>query len=157
VQTAVVHRSALLAERLRELRRTADHLLTPDSLGDLDEAIARLEDARCNVAVLGEFKRGQSTLVNALIEHARLPTDVLQATAVITVVRHGDGERIIVTARTASPTSDRSPSCVPWSPRQARSASGQRSWLSSPTTSEIAAKGARAATSHAPARASRAP
>ena len=46
--------------------------------------------------MLGEFKRGKSTLVNALIEHAVLPTDVLPLTAAITVVRHGPRPRLVV-------------------------------------------------------------
>jgi small GTP-binding protein len=81
---------------LLELEALADGLLAPDSLADLDDAVARLADARCNVAVLGEFKRGKSTLVNALVEHALLPTGVLPLTAAITVLRHGARPRLVV-------------------------------------------------------------
>ena len=85
--TAAVAPTAGVRERLVELRALAHELLPRDSLADLDDAIARLDGVRCNVAMLGEFKRGKSTLVNALIEHAVLPTDVLPLTAAITVVR----------------------------------------------------------------------
>jgi small GTP-binding protein len=88
--------TAGVREWLAELRTVADELLPPDSLADLDDAVARLDGARCNVAVLGEFKRGKSTLVNALIEHAVLPTDVLPLTSAITVVRHGPRPRLVV-------------------------------------------------------------
>jgi small GTP-binding protein len=93
---ASVRPTVAVRESLVELRALANELLPPDSLADLDDAIARLDDVRCNVAVLGEFKRGKSTLVNALVEHALLPTGVLPVTAAITVVRHGTRPRLVV-------------------------------------------------------------
>jgi GTP-binding protein EngB required for normal cell division len=42
-----------------------------------------------NLAVMGEFKRGKSTLINALIGANVLPTAVVPLTSVVTVVRHG--------------------------------------------------------------------
>ena len=44
---------------------------------------------RFYVACLGQFKRGKSTLLNALIGTAVLPTGVVPVTSVVTVVRHG--------------------------------------------------------------------
>jgi GTP-binding protein EngB required for normal cell division len=49
----------------------------------------RLERRRFNVAVLGEFKRGKSTLVNALLGADVLPAGVLPLTAVVTEVAYG--------------------------------------------------------------------
>ncbi len=94
--TVAVAPSAGVREYLVELRALATELLSPDSLGDLDDAIARLDDIRCNVVVLGEFKRGKSSLVNALVEHAVLPTDVLPLTSAITVVCYGARPRLVV-------------------------------------------------------------
>jgi small GTP-binding protein len=94
--TAAVTPTTGVRECLVELRALAGELLPPDALADLDDAIARIDDVRCNVVVLGEFKRGKSTLVNALIEHAVLPTDVLPLTSAITVVRHGPRPRLVV-------------------------------------------------------------
>lgn len=42
------------------------------------------------VSVVGEFKRGKSTLINALIGEEVVPTGVLPVTAVATELRHGD-------------------------------------------------------------------
>jgi GTP-binding protein EngB required for normal cell division len=56
------------------------------------EALAlaeRVSESRFYVAVLGQFKRGKSTLINALLEDSVLPTGVVPVTAVVTVVRHG--------------------------------------------------------------------
>jgi Dynamin family len=49
----------------------------------------RLARRRFNVSVLGEFKRGKSTLVNALLGLDLMPTGVLPLTAVATEVVYG--------------------------------------------------------------------
>jgi GTP-binding protein EngB required for normal cell division len=51
---------------------------------------ARLDAARLRVLVAGEAKRGKSTLINALLGRAVLPTGVTPLTAVATTVRYGD-------------------------------------------------------------------
>ena len=53
----------------------------------------RLEAARLRVLVVGEAKRGKSTLVNALLGRDVLPSGVTPLTAVATTVRYGDDER----------------------------------------------------------------
>jgi GTPase Era involved in 16S rRNA processing len=49
----------------------------------------RLGEGRFYVACLGQFKRGKSTLLNALIGEPVLPTGVAPVTSVITVLRYG--------------------------------------------------------------------
>jgi len=56
----------------------------------------RLDAARLRVLVAGEAKRGKSTLINALLGRAVLPTGVTPLTAVATTVRHGDDHRVQV-------------------------------------------------------------
>ena len=53
----------------------------------------RLDAARLRVLVVGEAKRGKSTLVNALLGRSVLPSGVIPLTAVATTVRYGDDER----------------------------------------------------------------
>ncbi|MBP8951856.1 MAG: dynamin family protein [Armatimonadetes bacterium] len=43
-----------------------------------------------NLVVFGEFKRGKSTMINALIGHDILPSAVVPLTSIITVVRYGN-------------------------------------------------------------------
>jgi hypothetical protein len=50
---------------------------------------ARLAEERLRVAVLGQFKRGKSTFLNALLGQAVLPTGVLPLTAVPAFLRNG--------------------------------------------------------------------
>ncbi len=50
----------------------------------------RVAEGRFYVACIGQFKRGKSTLLNALIGHSVLPTAVVPVTAVPTIIRHGE-------------------------------------------------------------------
>src|ERR1700678_1408830 len=52
----------------------------------------RLDEARLRVLVVGEAKRGKSTLINALLGRPVLPTGVTPLTAVTTTVRYGDDQ-----------------------------------------------------------------
>jgi small GTP-binding protein len=56
----------------------------------------RLVEGRFHVSVLGEFKRGKSTLVNALLGEEVLPTGVLPLTAVATEVSFGERGAVVV-------------------------------------------------------------
>ena len=57
----------------------------------------RLRATRLRVLVVGEAKRGKSTLVNALLGREVLPVGVTPLTAVATTVTHGTDERLDVT------------------------------------------------------------
>ncbi len=50
----------------------------------------RLGQGRLHVAVLGEFKRGKSSFLNALVGQGVLPTGVVPVTTVITQLVHGE-------------------------------------------------------------------
>ncbi|MGP0026653.1 MAG: dynamin family protein [Streptosporangiaceae bacterium] len=56
----------------------------------------RLDAARLRVLVVGEAKRGKSTLINALLGRDVLPSGVTPLTAVATTVRFSDDSRIEV-------------------------------------------------------------
>ncbi|HVV51380.1 MAG TPA: dynamin family protein [Polyangia bacterium] len=58
----------------------------------------RLAEGRFYVVCLGQFKRGKSTLLNALVGAAILPAGVAPVTSVVTVIRYG--ERIAARVRT---------------------------------------------------------
>lgn len=55
-------------------------------LAKLDEALTRTEEGRLRVAMLGQFKRGKSTLLNALLGVPLLPTGITPVTAIPTYV-----------------------------------------------------------------------
>ncbi|MEQ1572466.1 MAG: dynamin family protein, partial [Myxococcota bacterium] len=61
----------------------------PELAAEADELRRRIEARRFTLAVVGEFKRGKSTLVNALLGAAVLPADVLPASAALNRVTFG--------------------------------------------------------------------
>jgi GTPase SAR1 family protein len=75
-----------LLDRLAILAREAGATWIADQAGALAE---RLGEGRFYVVCVGQFKRGKSTLLNALIGVPVLPTGVAPITTAVTVVRHG--------------------------------------------------------------------
>ena len=57
---------------------------------DARSAAERIAEGRFYVACVGQFKRGKSTLLNALIGEPILPSGVVPVTSVPTIVRFGE-------------------------------------------------------------------
>jgi len=81
---------------LDELLSLADGLLPQTPLRHLAAARARVAEDRFNLVVLGEFKRGKSTLINSLLGRNVLPTGVVPLTSVVTTIASGDDDRLRV-------------------------------------------------------------
>lgn len=79
-------------EALRQLVDVA----RPEDVPMLTELLRRLEDDRLRILVVGEAKRGKSTLVNALLDTTIMPTGVVPVTALATTVVYGPAERVEV-------------------------------------------------------------
>lgn len=60
------------------------------------ELVVKLAEDRFTLAVLGQFKRGKSSLMNAIIGRELLPTGVLPLTSAITVLKYGPSERLVI-------------------------------------------------------------
>ena len=60
------------------------------------ELIRRLAEKRFYLVVLGQFKRGKSTFINALLDLEILPTGALPVTSVITLIEYGPKRQISV-------------------------------------------------------------
>ena len=74
---------------LDELLSLAEGLLAETPRRHLAAARTRVAEDRFNLVVLGEFKRGKSTLINALLERNVLPTGVVPLTSVVTTIAAG--------------------------------------------------------------------
>jgi len=85
-----------IIERIGVLADIAGNALGAGTRRHLREGEKRLREARFNLVVLGEFKRGKSTLINALLGVDVLPTGVVPLTSAVTVVRSGVRSRLIV-------------------------------------------------------------
>jgi GTP-binding protein EngB required for normal cell division len=71
------------------LAHLADELGAPELAAEGRRLAERLAEGRFYVVCLGQFKRGKSTLLNALVGQSVLPTGVIPVTSVVTVIRHG--------------------------------------------------------------------
>ena len=80
------------ADKLRSfLKQVAPTLETygkKSIVSEIDKAITTTEDA-ATVLFCGEFKRGKSSLVNAIIGTELCPTDIGFATSVVTTIKYG--------------------------------------------------------------------
>jgi GTP-binding protein EngB required for normal cell division len=80
----------MAAARLARLGEIAGELGADDLASDAHTEQRRLEEARIFVACVGQFKRGKSTLINALVGQSVLPVGVVPVTSVVTILRHAD-------------------------------------------------------------------
>lgn len=78
------------ATRLSRLATLAEELGAEPVADEARELSARVAEGRFYVACVGQFKRGKSTLINALIGEPVLPTGFIPVTAVPTVIRFGE-------------------------------------------------------------------
>jgi predicted GTPase len=81
--------AAAATQELRAISRAAGRLGVPEIAQRCDELVERAEQEVFRVAVVGEFKRGKSTLINALLGQEVLPSDVLPCSATLNRVVYG--------------------------------------------------------------------
>jgi predicted GTPase len=78
------------AARLMRLADLAQELGSEPVAEEARELAVRIAEGRIYVACVGQFKRGKSTLLNALVGHEVVPTGFVPVTAVPTVIRFGE-------------------------------------------------------------------
>ncbi len=91
---------------LQELLKLSEEISLVNTAESVRETLEKAKDEHFEVAIVGEFKRGKSTLINALLGQEVLPADVLPATATLNRVtyseepyvqveyKNGDSERV---------------------------------------------------------------
>lgn len=62
----------------------------------LGEITEKLKLEQFNLVVMGQFKRGKSTFINALIGARILPTSIIPLTSIVTILRYGRESKAIV-------------------------------------------------------------
>ncbi len=92
-QTPSAERAPVLKDSgLGALLRIAVEGGADDIAVEVQKLADRVEQGRFYVACVGQFKRGKSTLVNALVEKPVLPTGVAPVTSAVTILRYGLNE-----------------------------------------------------------------
>jgi GTP-binding protein EngB required for normal cell division len=80
-------------DRLKQSLLSAVDLLKPlvreESGRSLAEVGNKLREEVFNLVILGQFKRGKSTFINALLGEELLPTAIVPLTSVVTIIHYG--------------------------------------------------------------------
>ena len=91
-----------LADMLRAVMHVARRYNDAEREREARALLTRLAAGRFRLAVLGQFSRGKTTLMNALLGGAYLPMGALSMTSVITTVRYGSRPRALIRSHAAS-------------------------------------------------------
>jgi GTPase SAR1 family protein len=92
-----------IAETLEAVAKAYSQLDAAPRAEQLRKLRTALESDTFKVLIIGEFKRGKSTLINAMLGQKVLPAKVAPCTAVITRVRYGERRRAMLHHRDGSP------------------------------------------------------
>ena len=74
----------------------------PQILQEVESLLSDIHRDFYTVVVLGEFKRGKSTFVNAILGEPLLPMDILPETAVISAIMYDEAPRLSVVSSDGS-------------------------------------------------------
>ena len=99
VLTEYRRRKLALAELIRGAMNLASERRDERRQQSARDLLARLADDRFELAVVGQFSRGKSTLMNAILGGDYLPTGALPMTSVVTTVRYGSQPHVTVRRR----------------------------------------------------------
>jgi hypothetical protein len=91
------------ASRLEQLADVATQLELTALSAEAKAFSKRVAGGLFYVACVGQFKRGKSSLLNALASGARLPTGVVPVTSVVTIVRYGRERHAEIHLRSGDP------------------------------------------------------
>ncbi len=86
----------VMHEDFNILEAAAHHLEAPELVAEAERARAKAEAGLIYVACVGQFKRGKSTLINALVGQDVAPMGVTPITSAVTIVRAGTSNRGMV-------------------------------------------------------------
>ena len=84
-----------VAQCLRRLQEIVDHG-APWAGERVHDLMTRLGEDRFQLVVVGQFKRGKSSLMNAIMGQRLLPTGTIPVTSAITSLRYGSTLRAVI-------------------------------------------------------------
>ncbi|WP_456432994.1 dynamin family protein, partial [Thermosulfuriphilus sp.] len=87
---------ALIKEGLLETTVRLSRINPQNGGQRLEEIQQKLTEEQFNLVVMGQFKRGKSTFINALLGAEILPTAIVHLTATVTILRYGPTIKAVV-------------------------------------------------------------
>lgn len=100
-----------LATLLQESATVINDLSMPQFSGHLKKLSQKVHSDTFKIQLVGTFKNGKSTFINALLGEDILPTRSLPCTAVVSEVKYGDTKKAILHFR--NPLPDKLIDCIP--------------------------------------------
>lgn len=85
-----------ISDLVRESKQIMDDRKDEAQTERCQNLLVKLAEDRFNLAVVGQFKRGKSSVMNAIIGRNLLPTGLLPLTSAITTLCYGPQEKIIL-------------------------------------------------------------
>jgi predicted GTPase len=99
-EAAQLRNYTLAKQQVTASARAAKQLLQAynkaDGVEQAQALLVKLAEDRFNLAVVGQFKRGKSSLMNAVIGRDLLPTGLLPLTSAITTLCYGPQEQVLL-------------------------------------------------------------
>jgi GTPase SAR1 family protein len=99
-------RKHALAQILREVNAAATRVKQETLERAVLELTKKLADDRFYLTVVGQFSRGKSTLMNAILGRDYLPSGIVPVTSAVTAVSYGTRERVILRIAGSNLTSE---------------------------------------------------
>lgn len=87
---------ALIRDGLLEIVEILSQIKPEDGNKRLQELNEKLTQQQFNLVVMGQFKRGKSTFINALLGAEIVPTAIVPLTSIVTILRFGHETKAIV-------------------------------------------------------------
>jgi GTP-binding protein EngB required for normal cell division len=91
-----------IADCIRILKESFITLGSETGEKECSELTVKLAEDHFYLAVLGQFKRGKSSLMNAIIGRDILPTGILPLTSVVTIIKYGTEDKLIINRKDSS-------------------------------------------------------
>ncbi|MCX7829968.1 MAG: dynamin family protein [Acidobacteria bacterium] len=85
-----------LTELFQEISKISEELQQERFSSKINDALSNYQEGRFIVAAVGEFKRGKSSLLNALLSKKIFPVGALPLTSVITVAQYCDKDEVYI-------------------------------------------------------------
>lgn len=85
-----------IRDGLEKIITTISETVASNGSKRLNELSEKLKEGQFNLVIMGQFKRGKSTLINALLGAEVVPTSIVPLTSIITILRYGDLPKAIV-------------------------------------------------------------
>jgi GTPase SAR1 family protein len=99
-------RKHALAQILREVNAAAYRTKQESMQHSVVELTRKLADDRFYLTVVGQFSRGKSTLMNAILGKDYLPSGIVPVTSAVTAVSYGSRERVVLRTAGSNLTSE---------------------------------------------------